>query len=78
VLFLWLLGVIAGPLLGFALVFTALPPWAINFFGSLVFALLLPYLALARTLLYLDLAARKEQVAGVPAGGLAPRRPAAA
>jgi hypothetical protein len=67
VLFLWLLGLIAGPLLGFALVFTTLPPWAINFFGSLVFALLLPYLALARTLLYLDLAARKEQVAGVPA-----------
>ena len=67
VLFLWLLGLIAGPLLGFALVFTTLPPWAINFFGSLVFALLLPYLVLARTLLYLDLAARKERVAGVPA-----------
>jgi hypothetical protein len=61
--FLWLLGVIAGPVLGFALVFTTLAPWAINLFGSLVFALLLPYLVLARTLLYLDLAARKEQSA---------------
>jgi hypothetical protein len=63
VVFLWLLGVIAGPLLGFALVFTTLPPWAINFFGSLVFALLLPYLVLAATLLYLDLGVRKEQSA---------------
>ena len=61
VVFLWLIGVIAGPVLGFALIFTTIPPWAINFFGSLVFALLLPYLVLARTLLYLDLAARNEQ-----------------
>jgi MFS family permease len=67
VLFLWLLGAIAGPVLGFALVFTTIPPWAINFFGSLVFALLLPYLVLARTLLYLDLAARKEQSPSVHA-----------
>jgi hypothetical protein len=67
VVFLWLLGLCAGPVLGFALVFTTLPPWAINFFGSLVFALLLPYLVLARTLLYLDLAARKEQSASVRA-----------
>lgn len=56
--FLWLLGLISGPLLGFALVFTTMPPRAINLFGSLLFALLLPYLVLARTLLYLDLAAR--------------------
>jgi hypothetical protein len=67
VVFLWLTGVIAGPVLGFALVFTTIPPWAINFFGSLVFALLLPYLVLARTLLYLDLAARKEQSPSVHA-----------
>jgi hypothetical protein len=69
--FLWLLGAIAGPVLGFALVFTTIPPWAINLFGSLVFALLLPYLVLLRTLLYLDLAARKEQQAEISSVPLA-------
>jgi hypothetical protein len=63
--FIWLLGSVAGPALGFALVFTTVQPWAINLFGSVVFALLLPYLILVRTLLYLDLAARKEQQAEI-------------
>lgn len=53
--FLWLISVVAGPALGVALVFTTLPLWAINLFGSLVFALLIPYVAMARTLLYFDL-----------------------
>ncbi len=53
--FFWLLSVAAGPVLGVALVFTTLPLWAINLFGSLVFALLLPYVAIGRTLLYFDL-----------------------
>ena len=55
--FLWLISVAAGPALGVALVFTTLPLWAINLFGSVVFALLIPYVAMARTLLYFDLAA---------------------
>jgi ABC-type dipeptide/oligopeptide/nickel transport system permease subunit len=57
---LFLLSVVAGPVLGFALVFTALSPAAINLFGSLVYALVLPYVPVGLTLLYLDLRARQE------------------
>ncbi len=59
--FLWLLSVMAGPVLGFALIFTTLPLSAVNLFGSLVFALLIPFVALGRTLLYLDLAAARAE-----------------
>jgi hypothetical protein len=61
--FLWLISVVTGPLLGFALIFTALPLVWINALGSLVFALLLPFVAVGRTLLYFDLAVREEQAA---------------
>ena len=47
--FLWLLSVVAGPALGLALVFTDIPLWSINLLGSIVFALLIPYVAVART-----------------------------
>ena len=56
---LFLLGFVAGPMLGFALVFTSLSPEAINLFGSLVYALVVPYVAVGLTLLYLDLRARQ-------------------
>ena len=56
--FLWLLTVIAGPVLGFALIFTNFSLIGINLLGSVIGALLLPYVALGRTLLYFDLAAR--------------------
>ncbi|MGA8746732.1 MAG: hypothetical protein WB507_12860 [Solirubrobacterales bacterium] len=56
--FLWALSVITGPVLGFALIFANLSLAWINVFGSVVFALLIPYVALGRTLLYFDLAAR--------------------
>ena len=59
VLVLALLGVVAGPMLGFALVFTPLPPPLINLFGSLVYALVIPYIAVGLTLLYLDLVERR-------------------
>ncbi|MEX2107008.1 MAG: hypothetical protein WD810_08940 [Solirubrobacterales bacterium] len=56
--FLFVLAVVAGPLLGFVLIFTALSLAWINVFGSIVFALLVPYVALGNTLLYFDLQAR--------------------
>lgn len=64
--FLWLISVATGPVLGFALIFTALPLIWINILGSLVFALLVPYVAIGRTLLYFDLAAREQEAAAEP------------
>jgi hypothetical protein len=59
--FLWLISIVAGPVLGFALIFTPLSlTWA-NLAGSVVFALLHPYVAIGRTLLYFDLAARQQE-----------------
>jgi hypothetical protein len=59
VLFFWLIGVVTGPVLGFGLVFADFSLTAIDLLGSLVFALLLPYVATGRTLLYLDLLSRE-------------------
>jgi hypothetical protein len=59
--FFWLLSIATGPVLGFALIFTSLSLFWINVIGSVVFALLVPYVALGRTLLYFDLEARAEQ-----------------
>jgi hypothetical protein len=64
--FLWLLSVVAGPVLGFALIFADLSLTAINLLGSLVFALLLPYVAVGRTLLYFDLTVRAQEAPEVP------------
>lgn len=55
----FVLGQIPGPLLGFALLFTTTPVATVNLFGSLISALLLPYVGVGRTLLYLDLEARR-------------------
>lgn len=59
--FFWLLSVVAGPVLGFALIFANLSLTWINIIGSLVFALLAPYVAIGRTLLYFDLQERREE-----------------
>jgi hypothetical protein len=64
--FLWLLSQVAGPVLGFALVFADVPLTTINLFGSLIFALLIPYVAVTRTLLYFDLGARAQEAPGGP------------
>ena len=64
--FFWLLSVVAGPVLGFALIFANLSLTWINIIGSLVFALLVPYVAIGRTLLYFDLQAREEGAAEQP------------
>jgi hypothetical protein len=53
--FFWVVSVVVGPFLGFALIFTAMPLLLINVIGSIVFALLIPYVAIGQTLLYLDL-----------------------
>ena len=64
--FLWLISVVTGPALGFALIFAPISlTWA-NVLGTAVFALLIPYVAAGRTLLYFDLAARREGVATEP------------
>jgi hypothetical protein len=60
--FLFLVGIAAGPALTVALIFTALPLIWINLLGSLIFALLIPYVAVGETLLYFDLQARAEDV----------------
>ncbi len=56
----WVLAQIPGPVLGFALLFTTLPVTTVNLVGSAIFFLMIPYVGVGRTLLYLDLAARKE------------------
>jgi len=53
--FLWLVGLVTGPVLGFALIFTNLSLLLINAIGALVFALLVPFVTIGRTLLYFDL-----------------------
>lgn len=56
--FLFLVSIVTGPALSFALIFTALPLIWINLVGSLIFALLIPYVAIGETLLFFDLQAR--------------------
>jgi hypothetical protein len=57
---LFLLSVVTGPVLGFFLIFANFSPLAVNLIGSVVFALLIPYVAIGRTLLYFDLGASEE------------------
>jgi hypothetical protein len=57
----WLIGTITGPVLGFALIFANTSLLLINAIGALVFALLVPYIAIGRTLLYFDLQIEAEE-----------------
>jgi hypothetical protein len=75
ILFFYLLTTIAGPVLTFALIFTALPLVWINLLGSLIFALLIPYVTLGKTLLYFDLQARAETEPAKPRRSWRPWRP---
>ena len=68
---LWLLSIAAGPILGFALIFTGLDLIWINLLGSLVFALFIPFVTAGRTLLYFDLQVRAEDVRPRSRAGLA-------
>ena len=59
-----------GPIVGFVLIFlTDLPLALINVAGSIVYALVVPYTALALSLLLLELRRRRD-VAGLPSAGL--------
>jgi hypothetical protein len=72
---LWLLSVAAGPILGFALIFTDFPLVWINLLGSFVFALFIPYVTVGRTLLYFDLQVRSEEEPAKPRRSWRPWRP---
>ena len=61
ILIFYVVSVAAGPIFSFALIFTALPLIWINVIGSLVFALLIPFVAMGETFLYLDLGVREEE-----------------
>jgi hypothetical protein len=61
--FLSLLGLATGPILAIFLIFLNLSPITVNLIGSIVFALLIPYVAIGRTLLYFDLEAREPESA---------------
>jgi len=49
------IGIVTGPMLGFALIFADISLLLINIIGAVVFALLVPYIAIGQTLLYFDL-----------------------
>ena len=49
-----------GPALGLLLIFLNFSPILVNLSASAVFALLIPYVAIGRTLLYFDLKASEE------------------
>jgi hypothetical protein len=71
----YVIGIAAGPLLTFALIFTALPLFWINVIGSLVFALLIPFTALGGTFLYFDLSVREEEEPSKPRRSWRPWHP---
>jgi hypothetical protein len=58
--FFELISVAIGPVLGFFLIFANFSLTWVNIVGSLAFAVLVPYVAIGRTLLYLDLQVRHE------------------
>ena len=64
-LFLTLVTVPTGPVLTFALFFTTLP-LIYTIIGALIFALLIPYVAIGNTLLYFDLEERAATEPAVP------------
>jgi hypothetical protein len=66
ILVFYVIGIAAGPILSFALIFTALPLIWINVIGSLVFALLIPFTALGGTFLFFDLSVREEEEGVTP------------
>ncbi len=69
---LWLISQIPGPVIGFALLFTSIPVVDVNLVGSVIFALLIPFIEIARTLLYFDLGVRDEEAPAAAIAGVAP------
>ena len=66
VAFFWVIGVALGPILTFVLIFANFSLIVVNLVGSIVYAILVPYVASGRTLLYFDLEKRLEGRAPVP------------
>jgi hypothetical protein len=66
VAFFWVIGVAVGPILTFALIFANYSLIVVNLIASIVYAILVPYVASGRTLLYSDLEQRLEGKAPVP------------
>ena len=75
VVVLQLVGAVAGPFLGLFLIFTPFPLFLVNVFGSIVFALSIPFMTVGRTLLYFDLQARAATEPAKPRRSWAPWRP---
>ncbi len=63
----WVLSETAAPFALYALLFTTTPITTVNLIGALISAVLLPYVQIGRTLLYLDLSARQASE-DIPAG----------
>jgi hypothetical protein len=69
-----LLAVACGPVLGFFLIFLNFSPVVVNLIGSVVYGLLIPYVAIGRTLLYFDLEAREAEEGEKPRRRWSPRQ----
>ncbi|MBN1530398.1 MAG: hypothetical protein JW895_15155 [Thermoleophilaceae bacterium] len=76
--FFFLVSVVAGPALSVGLIFADLSLPVINLIGSILFAVIAPYVTLGRTLLFLDLQAHPAQVPGRPLAVEVREDPAAA
>jgi hypothetical protein len=73
---IYVAGLLSGPIVGLVfLLLTSVDPQTLNLIGSLVYVIVLPYLAIATTLLYFDLKKRREAEES-PAAGAAVGRPA--
>jgi hypothetical protein len=75
VVVLQVVGVIVGPFLGLFLIFTPFPLFLVNLLSSIVFALVVPYVTVGKTLLYFDLQERAKQQPAKPARSWALWRP---
>ena len=63
---LFIIEQVTAPVLTVALVFTTLPPVWIDVIGSFIYALLIPYVVVARTFLYFDVLAREAELPANP------------
>ena len=61
---LYVIAIAIGPIIGFVLLFTtSLDPQVIDLIGSGIYVLLLPFVAIAATLLFFDLQERRKRAA---------------
>ena len=75
VLVLQVVGVASGPALVLFLIFTPFPLFLVNLLSSVVFALVVPYTTVGRTLLYFDLKTRAKEQPAKPARSWAVWKP---